>query len=288
MTTELYSARKEKERMGKIIDIYIEKSENHTNNASNSNNNEPIDTNKNINDVNGPTHMEKPTSKTSNKKCRYEINKKDSCRRRNQCQFDHDVSDAERNTNINDPRNSKDICETVFRNKSNSCSNKSCSKKHNIDLVKLKRGICYYELKQKDLCKFKMNCLYSHDIPSKCRNDPELIKETELAIAAWKAKTNVDKSIPPCPDEFYDHQCNNTERCKFRHGIDKSRIKRGPCLFEFYKENSCPHGRRCRFNHDIPSECLSDNRIVNKLLEKISNSNNKDKIEGLLGRSCRS
>ena len=63
-----------------------------------------------------------------------------------------------------------EICEKEFKNGKGACKSRECSKKHNIDFVKLNNGICRKELWEKGSCK-KNKCKYTHEIPSQMRRD---------------------------------------------------------------------------------------------------------------------
>lgn len=97
-------------------------------------------------------------------------------------------------------------------------------------------------------------------------------------------RNQTSNNTPPCPTAFYGKRCTLSQ-CHLRHNLDKQRLRRGPCLYEFHKKNSCPHDVRCRFTHDLPTECLSNPNVADNVSEKIFRSNNKEKIESILGKS---
>ena len=67
------------------------------------------------------------------------------------------------------------------------------------------------------------------------------------------------------------------------HELDFRKIKRGICLFEFFKKDSCSRKSNCHFTHQIPPECLSDPNINHLVLKSIAQFKNKTKIKEILG-----
>ena len=103
----------------------------------------------------------------------------------------------------NDENTNHILCEKVFLNGFDSCQ--GCDNSHDFDPVKLARGACVYELRRKDSCNKKDSCLYCHQIPSKCRNDKQLLAQAYEKKNAARRKDNSDNtdSREICPTEFY-------------------------------------------------------------------------------------
>ena len=266
--TEFFSCKKEKERLSRIIDTYMNRDETRPTIEEPVTTREPLSTLSLLpsaaisNDTNDHMVASPKYDRRKSIKCWYELKQKNHCHRREQCHYNHEIADEERQTNssnIND-----NYCEVAFRNKQNTCpdfQNNQCNKKHSFNLMRLKRGICIKELKQKGSCKFDNKCHFSHEIPSGCRNDAALIQQAENSISASK---NKNRPTSRRADQW---------------------TKRGPCLYEFFKKNSCPHGIRCRFNHEISTNMMADPTITNGVLETINKSSNKDKIISILGQN---
>ena len=278
LTTEVYSTKKDKERMGRIIDEYMKPNLlKETSRTTEQQESPRLDIDEsspeqNAEDGDETAHREQENNK-SRRNCKFEMRKKGSCHYGAHCRFNHNI-----------PESSRNFCETAFLNKTNTCADNNCQMRHDFNLYKLKRGPCLRELKNIHSCKFKSRCRFSHEIPLSCRNNTALIKTTEEAVnRSTHNTTDAANCKPPCPTEFYNQQCQNTN-CNFRHGLDKSRLRRGPCLYEFYKRNVCPHGNKCRFTHDIPSDCYTNSDITSKVFEKVYKSQNKEKIAAILGK----
>ena len=224
LTTENYSIRKEKERMGRIIDLYIQPSEGETPPITLVQQ-LPMEENNHLSPVND-NPLEQRTSNNP----------------------------PEQHTTA---ENQQEPQEPAHHHEEQPTPRK-----------------CRYELRKKDLCRYKSQCRYDHNVT---QEDRESIKKN-------RTTQRNQTSTAPCPTAFYGKRCTLSQ-CHLRHNLDKQRLRRGPCLYEFHKKNSCPHDLRCRFTHDLPTECLSDPNVADNISEKIFRSNNKEKIERILGKS---
>ena len=184
----------------------------------------------------------------------------------------------------NDENTNPKLCETVFLNGFDSCQ--GCDNSHDFDPVKLARGACVYELRRKDSCTKRDSCLYCHQIPSKCRNDKQLLAQAYEKKNAARRKDNSDNtdSREICPTEFYGgaNTCKSRE-CNLKHKLDHRRISKGPCCYEFFKKGSCPHKSNCRFTHELPLECLSDPNARATVLLSIQKLQDKSKAAEVFG-----
>ena len=182
-----------------------------------------------------------------------------------------------------------DFCESEF-DEAGSCPNKQCGKNHNFDYLKLSNGPCIHELRRKNSCLRTSNCRFSHQIPAVRRGDAKLISDTRAKMKPGNnpAQKKVDAlKSDVCTTEFYGgkHTCKQ-EGCKKLkdHDLDFSKVKRGICLFEFFKKDSCTRNTKCHFTHKFPLQCLSDPSVTQIVLNSINKFNNKEKIVEILGK----
>ena len=146
-------------------------------------------------------------------------------------------------------------------------------------------GICIHELKRKNSCTHGIKCNFSHEIPSSLRGNTELISTVAEKMNSKKGNLS-SRSKPVCFHEFMwgRNSCTSNDcRKQKEHNLDTKKIKRGICLYEFFKKGSCSRNAQCHFTHQIPTECLSDPAIVRTVLQSINKYNNKAKIEDVLG-----
>ena len=220
--TDLYSTRKDKERMGQIIDRYMS--------------GEPSGNNLNL-ETSGHRAQANNTSASAS---------------------DNDLTDTG-DVHINRPPNMSNEVGAAIREQR-------------------KKIMCRYELKGKDKCHHGDLCHFNHQITDEQRKGNTNSRSQEGMTS--RAQGNQQ----PCAEEFYSQRCT-IRGCNDKHQLDHHRIRRGPCLFEFYKIKSCPHGdSKCRFSHEIPVKCLSDPVIIDHILEKINKSKNKEKLRTILGQ----
>ena len=118
--------------------------------------------------------------------CCHEVLKKDSCPFLN-CMFTHMISDDDRNdpakvanaekkkstVQIRNKQNDSktdhlDICETVFHGGEGSCK-AECTKHHNLDFERIKRGVCHLYVLGK--CYRQNKCWFTHEIPTSIKED---------------------------------------------------------------------------------------------------------------------
>ena len=162
-------------------------------------------------------------------------------------------------------------------------------KSHDYDYPKLSKGPCIHELRRKNSCNATA-CRFNHQIPSVRRGNPKLIEGMLQSIKSSKnatQKTESVKSTDVCSTEFF----GGTNSCKQKscrkhidHDLDFQKVRRGICLFEFFKKDSCTHKTRCHFTHKFPVKCLSDPVVIKLILRSINQYRKKDKIIEVLGR----
>ena len=224
------------------------------------------------------------------RKCRYEMAITGSCPFTDRpCKFSHDITPEDRQRHT-----SEDFCEKEFMGGKGSCpAGTTCLKNHNFEYDKLARGACIHELRRKNSCKHRA-CNFSHQIPHSLRGNTDLITNVSQAMKSRKNnKYSSNNSVhlmhsqkDICVDEFYGgkNSCRSRD-CKIakEHNLDWTKIKRGICLFEFFKKGSCTRRNHCHFNHQIPIECLSDRQITMSVLNNINRFNNKTRIAEVLG-----
>ena len=183
-----------------------------------------------------------------------------------------------------------DFCEKEF-DKAGSCPDKhNCSKNHDFDYHKLSKGPCIHELRRKNSCQVTV-CRFSHQIPSTRRGDAQLLQNTRLKMDSQRnnvqAKSDALNSIDVCSDEFFDGPNSCKERgCRSHkdHKLDFTKVRRGICLFEFFKKGSCSRKSKCHFTHKFPLQCLSNPAVTQSVLESINQCKMKDKISEVLGQ----
>ena len=184
----------------------------------------------------------------------------------------------------NDANADQNFCETVFLSGLDSCQ--GCEKSHEFDPIKLARGVCVYELRRKGSCTKKDSCLYCHQVPSKCRNDKQLLAQAYEKKNASKRKVSLEvtETKEICPTEFYGgvNACQS-KCCNRKHKLDHKRISKGPCCYEFFKKGSCPHKSSCRFTHELPLECLGDPNTRSSALISIQKLQDKVKATEVFG-----
>ena len=57
------------------------------------------------------------------------------------------------------------------------CENPKCERLHDINLRKVRRGICVYEFSDSGSCPYGARCMYTHDIPPEILKDPKVVSE---------------------------------------------------------------------------------------------------------------
>ena len=138
--------------------------------------------------------------------CCHELLTTNSCPFGNNCMFSHDISEETRKNpseiseaqkrkagissrNIRrqhpgEPVNHDQICENVFQY--GSCTMPQCSKFHELDLQRVKRGICHlYVL---DSCQRHERCWFSHEIPSCIKKDIDTIRQAKDFVKSRNEK----------------------------------------------------------------------------------------------------
>ena len=176
------------------------------------------------------------------------------------------------------------FCEVMFLNGLGSST--GCNKRHDYDLSKLARGPCVYELRRKKSCTKRDDCKFCHQIPPKYRNDKALIAQ---AYEKKNKKNNPPKdeivAVEVCPNEFYGGKSGcQISGCPLKHDLDRNRISKGPCCYEYFKKDSCPYGANCRFTHELPIDCLQDRMARAAVLVSIHKLKNKTQAVEILGR----
>ena len=167
--------------------------------------------------------------------------------------------------------------ETFTSCKTGLCSKgTSCNKKHDLDFLKVKKGPCVIEYFNVDTCPFKNNCTFSHEIPDELRNDPcqkKKMSELEMKIGPGvskfrvKPQSNNGGHMSPLPAGQSLGGLEHTGR-----NLDLSKVKKDPCMHEFFRTNSCPFGeQKCSFSHEITDDQKKDvskRRHMEKLRQK--------------------
>ena len=85
------------------------------------------------------------------------------------------------------------VCYEDFTNGPGRCKNNNCTKRHDLDFMKIERGLCFHEFNESGSCKRKRNCWFSHEIPSELRHnneDKEKIKKLRNRMKIGKNKSS--------------------------------------------------------------------------------------------------
>ena len=216
------------------------------------------------------------------RKCKYEIATRGSCPfTQRPCKFSHDITSEDKQR-----YDREDFCEKEFLGGKDSCpAGTTCRKNHKFDYDKLAHGPCFHELRRKNSCNHRA-CNYSHQIPQSLRGNSDLIATVSGAMRKYKENCTLKNQKDVCVDEFYGgkNSCKSRDCKKDKdHNLDWTKVKRGLCLFEFFKKGSCTRRNRCIFNHQIPIECLGDREITKTVLNSINRFSNKTRIAEVLG-----
>ena len=78
---------------------------------------------------------------------------------------------------------SKQACFNMFMN--GECKDRTCLKRHTINLKKVQRGICVHEFDAADSCPWGKKCMYTHDFP------PEILVDQNIIDKQKKLRRNV-------------------------------------------------------------------------------------------------
>ena len=94
--------------------------------------------------------------------------------------YQEDVT-SESNSDITnqDMNTENDICEYAFLEGPGQCSIKDCSKLHNLNFTKIRRGACFKEFYSPGSCPRKSQCRFTHEIPDILRHDQWVCGEVE-------------------------------------------------------------------------------------------------------------
>ena len=187
--------------------------------------------------------------------CLFELKEKGLCRRRNKCKFLHSISDAERGDVtfvkkvIEGHAERMNFCPVELVEKG--CEPENCRFNHNRKYSTLRKRPHKNERGDavaKQIC-FKeaegkcprgASCFYSHEIPEDQKKNPEFLRK----IAMEKEQ------------------------------------KQGLCVNEFMERGSCYKKQNCKFNHRISGEQRADTRLKERMLEKLKQLQDKQKVEG--------
>ena len=218
----------------------------------------------------------------SSKICRFEQTQRGSCPY-SPCKFSHDVTVINTSTSP-----TLDICINEFLRGKHSCPDgEHCTKSHQLDFDRLKKGICIHELRSKGSCPYKLKCHFSHQIPSSLYGNTELIETVSTKVKKKNNENDTTNEVKPvCLNEFMEgsNSCQSEEcRRSKGHNLDFKKIRNGICLFEFFQPGSCSHRNKCRYTHQIPEECKHNPTMIQDVLCSIKNYKNQAKITEVLG-----
>ena len=108
----------------------------------------------------------------------------------------------------------QDICEIEFMEGSGGCTIRECNKKHDLDFIKIRRGICFKEFDSPGSCPRKQKCLFSHEVPQCLRTDKwlcdEVAKEKKRAIRKREERL-LKNSIPTDTRPLQNHRSSDRE-----------------------------------------------------------------------------
>ena len=147
------------------------------------------------------------------------------------CMFSHDIPNDERSNQettermqklLNEKKNKQkqrysysrrpetgldeDFCEKAFRNGPGSCS---CSKQHNLDYDRVRKGACYLYIL--DQCRWKEKCHFSHQIPHSIKSEAQVIKTAAEFVRARISKRPVAMNQPKEQEKPYSNTNEHNE-----------------------------------------------------------------------------
>ena len=165
-------------------------------------------------------------------------------------------------------------CITSFKNGPGKCPNgEKCQYEHDIDFKKVNRGICAFEFAEVGGCSYGEKCMFTHEFPHELRTDKQTeedmndvmrrIKKRGLSqkdTTAFNDSSN-DTPVGVCMEAFVTcipEQCSKGLMCTKNHKLDFQRVRKGPCVHEYFNKKSCQFKEKCIFSHEIPEELRKD------------------------------
>ena len=85
-----------------------------------------------------------------------------------------------------DVSSSSDYCAEMFYE--GYCSIPDCQDNHRLDMRKIDRGICVYEMQDVGSCPYSTNCMFTHQIPAKIKQSEDIKRDVQKSLEKMNKK----------------------------------------------------------------------------------------------------
>ena len=167
----------------------------------------------------------------------------------------------------------QNICETAFINGPGTCRSTQCSKIHNLDFVRIRKGLCHHHVLGE--CKRKETCWFTHEIPQSIKNKGDTVKQAKDFVqkSTERRKPLDSKSrdaIPEIPPIRDNHQSDSTayyyqQIPNQNYTPENQQVWQG-------NVNPLPYGYGTttppiveQFNHEAPSQQTTQNERIQQI-----------------------